>query len=86
MLGRVPAELLPRFTAAMEGIRDAERLGRILEEVGDAPVAVGKATAGGDPRRLRGVPAVGRGVSGAVSGSQPLAELLRKEARSERPR
>lgn len=30
-------------------------------------------TAGGDSRRLRGIPAIGRGVAGVVNGTQPGA-------------
>lgn len=29
------------------------------------------ATAGGDERRLRGIPAIGRGVQGAIPGTRP---------------
>lgn len=29
------------------------------------------ATLGGDPRRLRGIPAIGRGVTGAIPGTRP---------------
>ena len=29
------------------------------------------ATAGGDGRKLRGIPAIGRGVSGAIRGTSP---------------
>ena len=35
---------------------------------------------------LRGLPAVGRGVGGAIPGTDPEAELLRREARRERQR
>jgi hypothetical protein len=38
----------------------------------DTPIrTAGGATAGGDPRRLRGLPAIGRGVSGAIPGTSP---------------
>ncbi len=49
-----------------------DRLKRELALGGDDKVASsGGATAGGDERKLRGIPAIGRGVSGAVAGSSP---------------
>lgn len=44
----------------------------------DLPPTVTKATLPGDKRRLRGIPVVG-GASGTSPGTDPLAELLRKE-------
>ena len=35
----------------------------------------GKATAGGDPDAMRGVPILDRGVSGAIRGTKPGANL-----------
>lgn len=32
---------------------------------------VSRATAGGDNRKLRGIPAIGRGVTGAIPGTTP---------------
>ena len=71
--------LLPRFNAAMEKVRDAEKIGRILRETGDpGPVAtVSRATLPGDTRRLRGIPCVARGVPGLQPGSSPHA--IRRE-------
>ncbi len=37
----------------------------------------GPATAGGDPVRLRGIPAIGKGVSGCVRGTDPEREATR---------
>jgi hypothetical protein len=71
-------ELLPRFSKAMQAIEDARKLGQILMETGDVP-EVTRATAAGDPRRLRGLPAVGRGSGGAIHGTNPLHALLAKE-------
>lgn len=54
---------------------------RIIEAVSDEhepPPTIATATLPADYRRLRGLPAIGRGVSGAVSGSQPEAEALRR--------
>lgn len=34
-------------------------------------------TLGGDPRRLRGIPAIGRGVTGAIPGTRPHLDATR---------
>lgn len=66
------SRILPRFDAHNQRIQDEQKLARILVEVGEpAPQAIGHATAGGDERRLRGIPAIGRGVAGAVPGTAP---------------
>ncbi len=69
----------------LQEIEDMRKIGRILEETGDVPEAVhGKpltrSADGHDPARLRGLPAIGRNVSGAIRGTDPLAALLRKES------
>lgn len=52
---------------------------RLLEEAEQAPELDSKrrsragSTAAGDPDRLRGIPAVGRSVAGAIPGSSPHA-------------
>lgn len=39
---------------------------------GDEPIRTARgATAGGDERKLRGIPAIGRGVSGAIPNTSP---------------
>ncbi len=48
-----------------------DRLKRELALGSDKPVVSGGATAGGDERKLRGIPVIGRGVGGAVAGSSP---------------
>lgn len=63
---------LPRFLDTRA--EDERKLARILLETGASvpePARTAGATAGGDERRLRGIPAIGRGVSGAISGTQP---------------
>jgi hypothetical protein len=63
---------LKRFHANQEHIDDERKLARILLETGEhAPTKIGHATAGGDERRLRGIPAIGRGVQGAINGTRP---------------
>lgn len=73
MLLPVP-EILPRFYRELQKLEDATKLGRILEETGDVPELT-RATAAGDERRLRGIPAVGRGCVGAIPGSRPGENL-----------
>jgi hypothetical protein len=59
---------------------DAEKVARIVAEAVEAePSTAAGATAGGDPARLRGLPAVARGTSGAVFGTDPVRALLAKE-------
>jgi len=78
------ARLLPRFRdrAAMlaeqravlrKAVRDAVEEGRSIST---------PQTAAGDPRDLRGLPAVGvRGVGGVIPGTQPEAETIRRAER-----
>jgi hypothetical protein len=49
---------------------DHRAVDRAISKAADAPVT-GKATAGGDERALRGIPCIGRGVGGAIRGTQP---------------
>jgi len=52
--------------------RDFQRkLSRILIEIGEEAPTTTRATAGGDERKLRGIPAIGRGVAGAIPGTAP---------------
>lgn len=43
------------------------------------------ATAAGDPRRLRGLPAIGYGVGGAIPGTRPDTAVLRLDGRQGTP-
>lgn len=71
--------ILPRFYAAIQRIEDAQKIGRILAETGDpGPTnTVARATLAGDTRRLRGIPAVARGVSGVSPGTDPTVVVRR---------
>jgi hypothetical protein len=61
---------------------DAARIDRIVTDaVEPEPTSSAGATAGGDPSRLRGIPAVGRGTSGAVFDTDPARALLAKDRR-----
>jgi hypothetical protein len=77
------ARLLPRLRRHELEAEQARILARVLAEVEDELRADPRAAAG-DPARLRGLPAVGRGIAGAVSGSDPLRSLLAKEGRRRR--
>ena len=61
-----------------ERIEDAEKLAAILLETGEPapPKRTAGATSGGDERALRGLPAVGRGVSGAIQGTDPVKAVV----------
>ena len=84
------AQLLPRFQRRQQEVEDERRIARIILETGgsekDARASlrlVSRSADGHDPARLRGLPAIGRNVSGEIPGTNPLAALLRKEARGE---
>ena len=62
---------------------DAAKVTKIVAQAAEfeeSASAVG-ATSGGDAARLRGLPAVSRRTSGAVSGTDPVRALLAKERR-----
>ena len=69
------ARALRRFDRDQEQQEDAVRIARILEESPEVKPPTG-ATAGGDERKLRGIPVLSRGVSGAIPGSSPHRALL----------
>jgi hypothetical protein len=84
MLRGLPPRL-PRFDRELQRVEDERKLRRVVLEVDDdEPDQVVGVTAAGDPRRLRGIPAVGRGTGGAIAGSDPLAALIAKEGRRRR--
>lgn len=63
---------LGRFHRKAQAAADAHKIARILLETGEAaPITIGHATAGGDERKLRGIPAIARGVAGAIPGTSP---------------
>ena len=63
-------------------------LQKILAETEGAepPTMTQGTTSGGDESRLRGLPAIGRGVSGATVSTDPVRALLAKERRGRRGR
>ena len=52
----------------------------------DTALPAAKVPTGDDRQRLCGLPCIAREVTGAQPGSDPVLELLRKEARQERRR
>ena len=91
MLWGVP-ELLPRFRRFQEQREADKQVAKAILESGecehpDSNGRVYRRSADGHNReRRRGLPVISRGVSGTAPGTDPVAELLRKEARLERRR
>ena len=75
---------LPRFSKMRERAESNRKIARIVLESGgtaESAKPVAYATLAGDERRLRGLPAVARGVSGASPGTDPVGALMRKQPR-----
>ena len=76
---------LPRYLAAEGRADDLRKLAKILLETGAALDAVEpewkpvNGAGGGEPARLRGLPAFGSNVTGAIPGTNPVAAPLAKE-------
>ena len=49
----------------------AQQLAEIIQDADQPDTQAYRATAGGDERKLRGIPAVARGVQGAIPGTRP---------------
>lgn len=49
------------------------------EAAAEIPTSTGGPTAAGDTRKLRGIPAIGRGVAGAMKDTDPERALLRRQ-------
>jgi hypothetical protein len=85
----VPYEsrLLLRLRRKHEEIVAARNVHRIIVEVGsgEPPVVRGSA-AGGDTRKLRGIPVLAPGIGSAIAGTQPASALIEKERRAIRSR
>lgn len=67
------SQTLGRFHRRSQATADQQKIARILLETGEAApmMRTAGATNGGDERKLRGIPAIGRGVAGAIKGSTP---------------
>lgn len=80
-LDEVP-HILQRFTQRQQQREAEQKLAQLLLASGEAVTSTSTmaahATAAGDPHRLRGIPAIGYSVPGAIPGSNPLAALLTK--------
>jgi hypothetical protein len=66
----IVARRLPRFRGAELEAEDARKLERLVEERPS-----GGGTDHHDPRRLRGLPPLGRNVTGAIRGTVPGTRL-----------
>jgi hypothetical protein len=80
--------ILPRFRAHLERIEDMQKIARILLEVGEFPDSNGArpkrmSADGHNTDRRRGLPLIARGVGGTSPKTDPMGELLRREARGE---
>lgn len=69
-------QILPRFYRRELERQDAEAV-RIAVQEAEENVSEG-ATAGGDNRRLRGIPCVAQGVGGVSPGTDPYAATARR--------
>ena len=81
-------ELLPRFYRHQQQLEDARRVAEIIVEgdevENEAGIPLRRSADGHNRERARGIPIVGRaGGGGASPGTDPVAALLRKEARGE---
>ena len=78
-------EILPRFFRLKEQAQAERKIAKAILESGDYPDANGRvyrSSADGHNRdRRRGLPVISKGVSGTAPGTDPVAELLRKESR-----
>lgn len=77
------SQILPRFNQRQERAERERKIARIILEAGpeETPATVARATLAGDARRLRGLPAIGRGVGGTIPGTSPEGALLAAEGR-----
>lgn len=73
----MPTFLLTRFTRRDLHVEQNQALARVLLEVDAVLEQRRQSKLPGDPLSLRGIPAIGRGVGGAVRGSNPEAEACR---------
>jgi hypothetical protein len=75
------ARLLPRY--CLDRVEDERRIAKAIlaGDLDEAPAPTTRWTipVGDDAHRLRGLPAVGRNVAGAIRGSNPEAAVLANE-------
>lgn len=64
---------LPRAWRRQQQALDTEKVARIVAETGatEEPRNSAGVTAAGDGRRVRGLPAIGKGVTGAIRDTRP---------------
>jgi hypothetical protein len=71
---------LPRFSA-LQKLADAKQIQRIVAAVEEAAAPDAKRVAGASRANLRGLPAIGRNVAGAIAGTSPEQVLMAKGRR-----
>ena len=83
------ARLMPRYRAPTPAEREArasllagQRRALVDAAVSSARGASGNADVAPEPGELRGIPVVGRGVSGASPGTHPEREVVRRSAKT----
>jgi hypothetical protein len=69
-----------------EAVSQERKLARIALETGSSVRQEAGASAAGDPQKLRGIPAIGYGVGGAMNDTQPERTTIARETRRERTR
>ena len=72
---------LPRFDAAQQKAADVQQVARIVAEVEEAAAPDAKRIAGASHANLRGFPAIGRNVAGAILHTSPEQALMAKQGR-----
>lgn len=51
--------------------KNAQLIARLARDAGEQPIRVASPRPAGDERTLRGIPAIGRNVGGAIPGTRP---------------
>ena len=81
------AHLLPRFREVVLDYHEkpispeVEKALRESATVAEEELKANPYAAAGDPQRLRGLPAIGRSVPGAIAGTLPHVEAMRRSKR-----
>jgi hypothetical protein len=77
------SHLLPRFHATTERMEDERKIGRVLLDGGEIPEPEKnprrQLVKPGDPRVLRAIPVIARGVAGCIPGTEPYGAFVLSE-------
>ena len=80
-LWKAPSPLLLYLKHQAMNAHSERMLAKIAMETGSEAPSSSQAKLPGDARALRGIPAIGHGVGGTMSGTQPEQETIRREDR-----